>query len=266
MMFLAISGTMFIMAAGFVSGKQAKAEFKQSLNSANALVRDTANDVSNGFFPGGADFKCTADMTGGSPNPTGGDAGQGAHAGCVFLGKVIQFGTAENPSDGYKIYTVAGRQFKATGDPKAHDAPGTFAEAEPVVFPGLTGTGTLSWGMTVTKVIKNDSTPISGIGFFGTFGNVTKSPIAAGSQTILVVPITGGAAATEPEMSTNIKTVLSGITDANSLDNPDITICLDSGSGQFGTIVMGGKDAASNNNGQRLATALKIFDSKPAIC
>jgi hypothetical protein len=49
-------------------------------------------------------------------------------------------------------------------------------------------------------------------------------------------------------------------TDANRLDNPNITLCFSGGNDQYGTIVLGGP------GGQRLATHIQYFNNKPSYC
>src|ERR1044071_4210461 len=67
MVFLAISGFMFLIAAGFVAGRQSTAEFKQGMNSINDQMRQVINDVGNGFYPSNSDFTCNAVLPGQPP-------------------------------------------------------------------------------------------------------------------------------------------------------------------------------------------------------
>src|SRR5947209_7153977 len=83
MIFLAVSGFMFIIAAQFVSGKQAHAEFRQGMNDVKAQVQQTINDVANGYFPSNSDFSCNTES--GRPQPDTGSTGQGQNKGCVFM-------------------------------------------------------------------------------------------------------------------------------------------------------------------------------------
>jgi len=60
LIFLAISSLMFLLAAGFISGKQSAVEFKQGMNDINTQIGSVVNDVANGQYPPSATFTCTA--------------------------------------------------------------------------------------------------------------------------------------------------------------------------------------------------------------
>lgn len=263
MIFLAISGVMFLIAATFVAGKQGRAEFRQGINDTNSQIQQVINDVSNGFYPSNNNFTC-------SPNPgpppsllisyNASPPEQGANQGCVFLGKVIQFGLSGSNGANYNIYTVAGSQFAngaSSGNP-----PTDFTEAVPTTVDNsqvnLTEQNVLQWGLTATKMYDN-GTPISAVGFMSSFASQTGGSLDAGSQTVNVVaipstPITSGGA-TEPQM---VSAIDSGITDPNIRTKPNILICFDGGKGQFGSITIGGSTGS-----QRLATSMQISNGTP---
>lgn len=64
LIFMAVSGLMFVMAVVFVSGKQANAEFRQGLYVVNSDIRSVINDVANGRSQplriGGTNVRCEA--------------------------------------------------------------------------------------------------------------------------------------------------------------------------------------------------------------
>jgi type II secretory pathway pseudopilin PulG len=264
MLFMAISGLMFVLAANFISGKQSKAEFKQGLNDLNSQLQTTINDVSNGFYPSNNSFTCTAGTGVGSDIsivPIA--AQQGSNKGCVFLGKVIQIGAKDvtrGPDDhAYDVYSVGGRQFR--GDPTDPTVPVNFAEARPKPITSITEKNKLSNGMQVIKMfsdsVSNHNEPIQAIGFYGSFGSYVGSDLQSGAQDITVVKIPG-AIYSGNDMSTTIPTQT--MNPANLLTDPNITICLDSGTGQFGTVKLGG------NTGQRFNSVARIYNSKPSEC
>jgi len=170
MIFLAVSGFMFIVAAAFVSGKQSNAEFRQGMNDIASQIQQVINDVSDGHYPSGS-FTCTP---GGSSGPTfsSGSTGQGANQGCMFLGQVMQFDIQDslgtNHPDEYNVYTVAGNQYAngtTTGPDLSTGLSGASGAHPAAVFsnsggPDLTSRKTLEWGLQVT----------------GVYGSVTASP------------------------------------------------------------------------------------------
>lgn len=269
MLFLAISGVMFIMAAAFVSGKQSKSEFRQGINDINTQVQQVMNDVSNGFYPSNNNFICKV-IGGAAPQLTAGTgAGQGANTGCIFLGKVMQFRVAGSDGKDYNVFSVAGRQYKVS--PADGTLSTTFAEAQPVPVYGagfdLTDKKTLQWGVRVTSM-KSNGTPINGVGFFGSFGAYASQSnrLQSGSQDVTVVAVPGSAtpsgdvAGDDTQASMAVHIPADVMADANRLSNPNIVLCLDNGNGQYGTLKIGG------GGGQRLATAIQISNTQIAGC
>jgi type II secretory pathway pseudopilin PulG len=254
MVFLAISGFMFIIAAGFVSGRQSTAEFKQGMNSINDQVRQVINDVGNGFYPSNGNFPCN----GASPGPpqfTGPIVEQGANQGCVFLGKVIQFSMDSDPSS-YGVYSIAGRQ---TVNGMKDVSPSSFVQAQPrpVTAPtSLTENKTIEWSLRVTSMYNGTpANQIGAVGFFGSFNQSTRGS----SQTVAAVAIPGSAL---NRSGSQMVTLLNAPTEPLALDNamaanpnPDITICFQGGLRQFGSLRIGG------TSGQRLATNIRIANN-----
>jgi type II secretory pathway pseudopilin PulG len=261
MIFMAISGLMFVMAAAFVQGKQARSEFRQGINALNTNIRQVINDVDNGFDPSSSNFNCTA---GGSGAIVFGAAsrGQGENLGCTFIGKVIQFDVNGSNSTGYNVYSIAGRQYKTTQDEGT--TPSSFSEVFPQVIyaPGSgidqTQANTLEWGLKVTRLLSNGS-EISGIGFFNSFGNYDiTNTLTSGSQSVLAMPINGTGDKTKTDMISVLNS--GGINDSAVTANPNITACIEGGDHQFATLNIGG------TNGQRLTTTIHILNAPAAGC
>ncbi len=263
MIFMAVSGFMFVIAAAFISDKQSKAEFKQSMSAINSQVQSVINDVSNGFYPSNSDFTCQAASSGAptlsqsSPNNP-----QGTNRGCVFGGKVIQFGTHNTNNKGYNIYSIAERQFASGGS--TDTLPTNFTEAQPVVASdsasppnfNLTEKNTLEWGTKVCGLMSG-GLPINAIGFFQSFGSYgSGGSLKSGAQSINVVPITGtstNGGEGESEMAAEVINL--GTSNPSPELRPNIVVAFDSGNGQYATLTIGG------GNGQRLTTAIKIINS-----
>lgn len=257
LLFLAISGFMFVVAAAFVSGKQSKAEFKQGLNQFNSDISAVVNDVSNGYFPSTSGFSCTADYTQGHPvhidttssNAQGTNIGDSTMStgGCVFMGKIID---PQVGSGGYDVYTVAGRQYQTS--PAQGQVPTSFADAGLDVVGPLKQHDDYHWGMQLTKLVSNGS-PIGAIGLFTGFGRYVGSSYQGGDGPVVVaIPaFDPNAVGTDAQHNYEHEVVAT----------PDITMCFDSGKGQWGTVILGG-----GGTGQRFATKAQIYDSQPSIC
>ena len=268
MIFLAVSGLMFVMAAGLVSGKQSKAEFKQGMSAVNAQLVAIPNDVANGFYPSNSGFSCTV-TNGVLSFSTLLTNGQGSNKDCVFLGKVLQFD--RNGTD-YSNYTIAGSRLDSTIPGNTTVAPTTFKQASPTIPPSSTNTvssGTLEWGVKLLKIQTGGgddypNTELNGVGFFSSFGSyddVVNNSLASGSQSVIVVPIVGALnAATSGDISSQLNPTAPATVKIDN--NPDINFCFDSGNGQYGILTLGG------NNGQagRLATTTTIQSSIPDWC
>ena len=274
MLFLAISGFMFVMAAIFINGKQANTEFKQGINDANTQIRTVMNDVLNGFYPSASDFECTTSGTGVPTIDKIGTKAQGANLGCSFIGKVMEFGVAGtgNVSDGwtgYSVYSVAGRQYAST-DPtctpqatSSTDTPASFCQAKPVAIDNasvsVTDKKALQWGLSITSICspapvapaKCTSLTPGAIGFFGAFGAFNSSnTLKSGSQEVNVAPIPSSKLGDANEISNIQGLAISG----NTLSSPNILLCFQDGSRHKASITIGGP------NGQQLSSTIAVGD------
>jgi type II secretory pathway pseudopilin PulG len=263
MIFLAISGVMFMMAISFISGKQTKAQFREGAISLSSDVQSVINDVSNGIFPSTTNLKCTK----GSPPSitTAGSGEQGSNEGCIFLGKVIQFNALGAPEN-FNIYTIAGNQFSPGGD--ASKLSVNFAEAHPIAVantPDLTVSRTTNWGLQVTKIIdtsthkagNNCAVNPGAIGFFGGLGdyagNVEKS--GAGQVTVVCLPYSYTGAS-----KSSLTDAVLAINDNDVMSGTHFTLCLLGGYNQKASLTIGG------NSGQSLVANLELGDAKEPAC
>lgn len=243
------------MAASFISGKQARAEFRQGMNDINNKLQNTIDDVSNGFYPYGKKFKCTAALTGPPSVTSTSPNGQGENQGCVFLGKVIQFGVPSTDGVGYNVYTVTGRQY-ANGS-SDNSLSSSFADAQPVAVDNsdvnLTEYNSLQWGLSLTKMYSNNA-PVGAIGFFGSFDSAGASD--AGSQSTNLAALSTTSLG---ESESNLLAAIKQYTQYSVVSQPNIVLCFSGGSGQVGSITIGG-------NGQRLATDMELGNKVAGTC
>lgn len=268
MIFLAVSGFMFILAAVFINGKQAQVVYQQSMQAAGATLTNVINNVANGEYQPLPDNVMCVVSGSGTPQfqvNNGDQSSQGSNGGCLFMGKVLQFGTSSDLTN-YKTYTVAGRQF-AAGNSNLEPVQ-TFANAMPLVAEGsnpqfdLTESDALEQGLNFDSAYECDVTcsgsnltQIGGVGFFGSFGSYSAS--AAGSQSsgaqtvsILAMPVTSDMANTIDHLNTT--------GDNNALTSQQyIVLCFKLGN-KPGSVQIGGQ------NGQQ--TSVSVNFNKQAPC
>ena len=268
MLFLTISGIMFIVAFGFVGSKQQKSQFRQGMFAIDSQIKTVINDVANGYYASTDNISCTGGGTGIAPSISSGPSGsktQGTNKGCVFLGKVIQFSVQGTNNNGYNLFTVAGNQYVSNASDKVLAT--NFAQAKPIALPqsaGATDIKTLEWGIVVSHISDKSnpagsgcfngaglSTQPAAFGFFGGFGNYGGAPSESGAQSVVVACVP----ASQPNDSLNqTETHISNIADSDVLASPQIVICFQGAQDQKGSLTIGG------NNGQALTTSIKFGD------
>ena len=107
MIVLAVSGVMFIIAANFVSGKQANTAFHQGVNTLTANIQTGIEDVVAGHY---SDVPINCSVQPSTPHYlkfTSSGLGQGTNQNCVFLGKLFHFSVA-GVANNYEVFALAG--------------------------------------------------------------------------------------------------------------------------------------------------------------
>jgi type II secretory pathway pseudopilin PulG len=260
MIFMLVSSALMISALAVVSGRQQRTEFTQSVREADAAVQDVMNDYATGFFRDD-NFSCTA-PAGGGPVVVSASVndGQGARAGCAFIGKVIHFAPVGSDGGQYNVVTVVGRQFQ--GDILS-DLVTDLGQARPRALYGGTNVGGVnltdieyfSHGLKIESVVvQNDagqSVHVGAIGFFSSFSD--NDPVVgtvSGKQTTQVVAIGGSSLNSTPDQ---ISSLINNIGNGTTIYvNRPITICFQSpGTDQRGLIRIG-------DNRRQVATSVTI--------
>ncbi len=87
MIVLAVSGGLFVIAALYINGRQAKTEFQVGIRDAQTKIQQVINEVNSGYYPSST-FSCTGSTV---SNLTLGafGTGQGQHDNCIFVGKTV---------------------------------------------------------------------------------------------------------------------------------------------------------------------------------
>src|SRR5665213_1688547 len=104
---LAVSGVMFILAANFISQREAKTAFSQGSDELTGTVQTTISQVTSGQYSD-VNFTCTTIGSGATATisiTSGGTGQNGKNPSCVFIGKIIVLPDVDNTH--YAIYSLA---------------------------------------------------------------------------------------------------------------------------------------------------------------
>lgn len=274
MVVLAVSGVMFLIAATFINGKQARTSFTTGVNQMASQIQNIIEQVTNGRYSD-IPLGCTVITTGtnGKLKITAATTTQGTNSQCVFLGKALHF--RNKASDGnytsYEIFTIAGCRVAADCGSTADDG------ATPVLDSAggsadLTTQTTIPQSLEVTHVTVAKTGPpattISGgnnIAFFNAHGNINGSTPLGGATN---GAITVGLGYTDADLNGN--TDIIGLSDQGG--NPGeaeaasniisgtahwadwADICVTDGT-QYAEILVGGDTGSASST---LATSVKM--------
>jgi prepilin-type N-terminal cleavage/methylation domain-containing protein len=246
MMVLAISAGLFVLIAATLAGRQNRTEFDQSIQDVKAQIQQAISQVGAGVYANTNNFTCSAGA--GAPVITAATGNQGANSGCIFLGKVVQFGvnSTTNPEE-TRSFVVAGLQKDASGNEVS-----TYAAAVPTAvapstsnpsMPDATTKSILMYGLRTNEIYYGSpKVDVGAIAFVNTLAAYSNGAIVSGSQQVNVIPINGSAlnatpAATAQAINSNL---------ASSPVNPStgINLCfVSAGSNQSGLITIGGSSS-----------------------
>ncbi len=266
--FLAISGILFVSVVGLIQNKQSSTYFTQGSHEVFSQIQSLSNSVQTGYFNDANKYSCTAPLNG--PISFGGVNSQGSSFGCTFIGYVLQFQPMPPPivannNTKYNEYAVFGRQF---ADGSTTDSPADFASARPVAQ--LIKTVTIPPRFTISSIhcISCVSTPLNSlVGFFSNFSVTTGS--GAGALNTQLVPIPTTAQFVTPA---NAQSYIAGLFNCGSnvcstggttptVANPTsgIDICLQSTADltKYAVITIGGSTAGGAGN--PLSVQLKSY-------
>lgn len=140
---LAISIALLASSMLIIGGRQAKAQFTQSINDTKLQIDDVINNVASGYYASNTstNFTCDASGAGIPVIGSGGSTGQGSHIGCVFVGRALQFNVGGDASAMY-VYNIIARQYN------------DYVNKTPVT----------SWAQAFPVLLSPSSTPGHGIG------------------------------------------------------------------------------------------------------
>lgn len=243
MIVLAVSGGMFLIAANFINGKQAKTAFTQGTNETASQIQNVIEQVSNGKYSD-IPLNCTFDGTTTTVIP-GGTRSQGTNPTCTFLGKLLRFSSVNKHT--YKVLSLAaGRADASGGNP-------SFASVKPAVITDLTNSQDIAQQLDVAGVSVTDLSGVTytnyyNFGFSQGLGSSSGGSFQSGAQTLSLVysPVNLSDPATA-DTSAN----------GNLAYAQAVTVCLTDGT-RYAKILIG-----SPNNDSQLSVKLQVVTLCP---
>lgn len=195
---LAVTSAMFLIAMLAFRGQHDRTQFNQSIRDTQSKIQDVANDVTAGYFPQVDGWSCQRGDGVNKPEVvTSSGSTQGTNQQCIFVGKAIHFGVADDEcSDNcteLHIVTMIGNRkvTTATGTKDVENLEEANLAAASADSP-YNESYTLLYGMGVSRVVDGDGKNLSGVAVLSSLGNYNSSGDAvAGSQTSTMYGIPG---------------------------------------------------------------------------
>lgn len=268
MVFLAVSGFTFLIAATFINGKEAQAEYRTGMNQANLQVQTIINNVGNGNYalPVNRSLNCTLGANGPNVHQVSVNSSLSAAVGCTFIGTVLS-PNYNNNQEQYYLYTVAGCQYYTyrfsyyrCSNLATDMTPSNLIEEQPQVVSSLSRIDTWSNAIALTKIYKvagGNWDQLSALGFFSSFPSMNNGVMESGSEPVALVYFNGNSSQTAQDIASLGSTNPAG----QLLTNGYIVFCFQGATGQFGGVEIG-----SSNGGQQLTTSLLLEQKVPAQC
>ncbi len=262
MIVLAVTGILFISAAALISGKQNQTEFDQAIRQVQSQIQQVINEVATGYYPNMGNIKCNGG--GGSVVLSAGSGtGQGANAGCIFLGKALQFQVASTDPEQFNVFSIAGLQQGGSGGTESTN----LTEAKPkVIAPSSTEAGLpdatvndrLQNRLTTYRMWYNNGAgdkPIGVLAFTLSLASYGASgAITSGAQQVQVVPVddNNNNSALGKSKTEAVDAINSSLTSSPVNPSNGVFVCFASGTtNQSGLITIG-------NNNRQLSVRLTI--------
>ncbi|HEV7454321.1 MAG TPA: prepilin-type N-terminal cleavage/methylation domain-containing protein [Candidatus Saccharimonadales bacterium] len=267
MIVLAVTGLLFVSAAAMISGKENQTAFDQSIRQIQSQIQQVVNEVSVGFYPNLGNIQCNG--AGGTVALTkAAGTAQGANAGCVFIGKAMQFQVGNASPEQFNVYSIAGLQKGGAGASESS----SLSEAKPKVIapssaettlPDSSTTDTLQNGLTTARMYYNNGAGDKDIGIV-VFANglaqfsATNGALLSGAQEVSLLAIDDNNVKSKLGMDKTsgvdiINSKLSTLTPSATMG---VYLCFASGgTDQSGLITIG-------SNGRQLAVNLAIKSGK----
>lgn len=261
LIFMAVSGAMFISALALINGRQGRAEFTAAARNFEVQLQDIANDVATGYYPNIATpsgyIRCDNPAT--LVVSFQATDNQGANSGCIFSGRTIQFNPSD-ATDSYRTFAMISRRLTAGRDVQNINEAGSrivTETAETKSVPYFTTSCVFYATGAVTVATQPCSTAgrvnVDSFSFVTTFR--PSDFVANGSATgdtqvnVLVTSAPGSTSKTASALSTEVFGYGTGATPFVSNPAGGVYICLRStSSDQHALIRLGGQGSVFGTN------------------
>jgi type II secretory pathway pseudopilin PulG len=252
MIFLAISGVLFISAFVLISSYQAKTEFSQGIRQIETDLQAEISHVASGYYPSAGNFICmpSKDDVFGPPDISAGASSRGDNYGCDFIGEAIQFAPSGNNGE-YIVYPIVGAEYSDLNHTLVTSLSQAFPTALDISGVNDSQTVSLPYGITVGSVSFNNGS-YSGapgmVGIFSTNGLTNTSQggsvAASGGNSITLIPylndnLNESQNTAIAAINSLIPSAASAYPNSSAYNNP-VAYCFNSASTfQSGTITIG---------------------------
>lgn len=250
---IAVMGAIFLSAVLLVSGRVSRVEFTQALNDTQSVLQQTISQVGAGFYSNTGNFTCSG--AGGTVTITAGVNKQGSNTGCVFIGKVMQFGVKGTDPEEYETYTIAGLQ---SGTDLASAKPLAIAQGVTTnnsgSFPANTSvSGKLHNGLSVAWM-KYNGVNVGAVGFISGLGQYNGTELLSGAQQVSLVPVTG--TSLDSTTKSTVDAINNNLKTSPVSPSGGVQICFASGGTQQSGLVTIG------SNGRELSVSSQIKNGR----
>lgn len=175
MIFLAVSGALFLSTMLLMGGQQRKTQFATTVRDFDTKLQSVISNVATGYYYNSTG-NTTCDISSGFPVVTsGGTTGQGQASDCTFIGQVIV------PSaTGITIYSTAG--LRRAGTPARDVA--RISEARPTLITATAENYNLDNGVRILsmKRLPAPTQDFNALATFTTFNPYSSSGLTSGSS------------------------------------------------------------------------------------
>lgn len=173
MVFLAVSGALFLTAVLLVNGQQRKTEFTTAVRDFDSKLQSVIGNVTSGYYHGGGSITCE-DQPGPLLKITSSPSPQGQNSDCTFIGQWIELAPS---NDNFTITSYAGVRRDSSGKEVQ-----TLADAKPTPISATAETFKLLSGVTASMKRISPSTPFTTLAIITTFNQYSGGSLSSGSS------------------------------------------------------------------------------------
>jgi len=256
LIFLGVSGALFISSIVVISGQQSNTDFRLAITDVNSYLQDISNDVSTGFYSNSGNITCVAPGNFPPAITFGGSVEQGTNSHCTFIGRALQFDgfPPSPPIEQFWVYNVVGRRQFPIGIVPYEVS--NFQQAMPTAVAPRSGGGGITSEEAIQKINLNSGiklitmksvvgaleTPASGVIFMSKLASYQADKLKGGTPTIDIIPI--DSVGSSQEFAEKIYNLKDNPTAANANPSGGLKLCFEnSASSKHAFVIFGANNA-----------------------